>query len=251
MSFFKHPFIVPTFMLFSIGGFAQNIVPTKDFNNYFVNFQEGFFRPIEIQPILSYKAGDEVVAYIDTRGNMRLYDGIERKDVTALNVDYQVSDHLVGYKIANGLRIIKSMTYPSDANESVDAAIVAEIHADIQGCYDGMNDDLNTAVTIASLFSLLKKINQLYTGQLSFEQLGQAGFDALKSNYISFMEDVLGLLEEFPENQDQLIKGMLQLYQDFKANRQYDKVDEIRASFKSMGLLIKDMKTRIDWGYEE
>jgi cysteinyl-tRNA synthetase len=28
-------------------------------------------------------------------------------------------------------------------------------------------------------------------------------------------------------------------------------VDEIRASFKSMGLLIKDMKTRIDWGYEE
>jgi cysteinyl-tRNA synthetase len=157
-----------------------------------------------------------------------------------------------GYKrMANGLRIIKTMTYPAGVNESVDSAILAEIHADIQGCYDGMNDDLNTAVTIASLFSLLKKINQLYTGQLSFEQLGQAGFDALKSNYISFMEDVLGLLEEFPENQDQLIKGMLQLYQDFKANRQYDKVDEIRASFKSMGLLIKDMKTRIDWGYEE
>jgi cysteinyl-tRNA synthetase len=157
-----------------------------------------------------------------------------------------------GYKrMANGLRIIKTMTYPADLNESVDSAILAEIHADIQGCYDGMNDDLNTAVTIASLFSLLKKINQLYTGQLNFEQLGQAGFDALKTNYISFMEDVLGLLEEFPENQDQLIKGMLQLYQDFKANRQYDKVDEIRASFKSMGLLIKDMKTRIDWGYEE
>ncbi len=157
-----------------------------------------------------------------------------------------------GYKrMANGLRIIKSMTFPSETIEATDETVLAEIHADIQGCYDGMNDDLNTAVTIASLFSLLKKINQLYTGQLSFEQLGQAGFDALKSNYISFMEDVLGLLEEFPENQDQLIKGMLQLYQDFKANRQYDKVDEIRASFKSMGLLIKDMKTRIDWGYEE
>ncbi|MFD3394181.1 cysteine--tRNA ligase [Aquirufa sp. OSTEICH-129V] len=157
-----------------------------------------------------------------------------------------------GYKrMANGLRIIKSMTFPSETIEATDETVLAEMHADIQGCYDGMNDDLNTAVTIASLFSLLKKINQLYTGQLSFEQIGQAGFDALKTNYISFMEDVLGLLEEFPENQDQLIKGMLQLYQDFKANRQYDKVDEIRASFKSMGLLIKDMKTRIDWGYEE
>jgi cysteinyl-tRNA synthetase len=157
-----------------------------------------------------------------------------------------------GYKrIANGLRIIKSMEFPAETIEEVDPSINAEIQADIQGCYDGMNDDLNTAVTIASLFSLLKKINQLYTGQLPFEQLGAAGFDALKTNYISFLEDVLGLLEEFPENQDQLIKGMLALYQDFKANRQYDKVDEIRASFKSMGLLIKDMKTRIDWGYEE
>lgn len=105
MSFFKPLVIVSISLLFSQAGLAQNIVPTKDFNNYFVNFQEGFFRPIEIQPILSYKAGDEVVAYIDTRGNMRLYDGIERKDVTALNVDYQVSDHLVAYKIANGLRM--------------------------------------------------------------------------------------------------------------------------------------------------
>jgi cysteinyl-tRNA synthetase len=157
-----------------------------------------------------------------------------------------------GYRrMANGLRIIKSMEFPSDTIEAVDTSIEAEIQADIQGCYDGMNDDLNTAVTIANLFSLVKKINQLHTGQLSFAQLGAANFELMKLNYISFMEDVLGLLEEFPAQQDQLINGMLKLYQDFKANRQYDKVDEIRASFKSMGLLIKDMKTRIDWGYEE
>jgi cysteinyl-tRNA synthetase len=157
-----------------------------------------------------------------------------------------------GYKrMANGLRIIKSMEFPTDTIEAVDASIEAEIKADIQGCYDGMNDDLNTAVTIANLFSLVKKINQLHTGQLSFAQLGATNFDLMKLHYTSFMEDVLGLLEEFPAQQDQLINGMLKLYQDFKANRQYEKVDEIRASFKSMGLLIKDMKTSIDWGYEE
>jgi cysteinyl-tRNA synthetase len=157
-----------------------------------------------------------------------------------------------GYKrMANGLRIIKAMEFTASTTEVADDALVAEIQADVQGCYDGMNDDLNTAVTIASLFSLLKKINQLYTGQITFEQIGSAGFESLKSNYISFMEDVLGLQEEFPGNQDQLIQGMLALYQEFKTNRQYDKVDEIRSRFKSMGLLIKDMKTRIDWGYEE
>lgn len=85
--------------------YAQGIVPTLDFNNFFVSFQDGYFRPIEIQPIVSYKAGDEVVAYIDTRGNLKLYDGKERIDVTTLNVDYQVSDHLMAYKIANGVRM--------------------------------------------------------------------------------------------------------------------------------------------------
>jgi hypothetical protein len=84
---------------------AQGIVPTLDFNNYFVSFQDGFFRPIEIQPIVSYKAGDEIVAYIDTRGNLKIYDGKERIDVTTLNVDYQVSDHLMAYRIAQGLRM--------------------------------------------------------------------------------------------------------------------------------------------------
>ena len=84
---------------------AQGIVPTLDFNSYFVSFQEGFFRPIEIQPIISYKAGDEIAAYIDTRGNLKIYDGKQRIDVTTLNVDYQVSDHLMAYRIANGLRM--------------------------------------------------------------------------------------------------------------------------------------------------
>ena len=156
-----------------------------------------------------------------------------------------------GYKrIANGLRIIKGMEFEGEAM-AIDEAQVGEIDAAIQGCYDGMNDDLNTAVTISHLFTLLKKINQLHTGQLAFGQLGKDVFDRLKSNYINFLEQVLGLREEFPANQEALIKGMLGLYASFKEKREYDKVDEIRASFKAMGLLVKDMKTRIDWAYEE
>jgi cysteinyl-tRNA synthetase len=52
-------------------------------------------------------------------------------------------------------------------------------------------------------------------------------------------------------NKEALIKGLLSLYASFKEKREYDKVDEIRASFKAMGLLVKDMKNRIDWAYEE
>jgi cysteinyl-tRNA synthetase len=157
-----------------------------------------------------------------------------------------------GYKrIANGMRNIKRMQYPVGSVSQPDEKQRAEIQAAIQGCYDGMNDDLNTAVTIAHLFTLLKKINQLYTGSLSFDQLGEETFNSLKSTYLTILEEVLGIRLELPENWESLTDGLLNLYKGFKEARKYDKVDEIRASFKSMGLLIKDMKDSIDWGFEE
>jgi cysteinyl-tRNA synthetase len=48
-----------------------------------------------------------------------------------------------------------------------------------------------------------------------------------------------------------MANSMLELYSDFKENKQYDKVDKIRAYFKANKLAIKDMKTKIDWAYEE
>lgn len=157
-----------------------------------------------------------------------------------------------GYKrIANGMRNIKRMQYPVGSVSQPDEKQRAEIQAAVQGCYDGMNDDLNTAVTIAHLFTLLKKINQLYTGSLSFDQLGEETFNSLKSTYLTILEEVLGIRLELPENWESLTEGLLNLYKGFKEARKYDKVDEIRATFKSMGLLIKDMKDSIDWGFEE
>jgi cysteinyl-tRNA synthetase len=154
-------------------------------------------------------------------------------------------------RIANGLRIIKKMEYPASISSNPELNQEQEVLTSIQGCYDGMNDDLNTAVTIAHLFNLLKKINQLYTGTLGFESLSVSTFEALKVNYIRILEDVLGLKIETPEKSEALIEGLLTLYTEFKEQRKYDKVNEIRATFKSMGLIIKDMKGSIDWGFEE
>ena len=96
--------------------FAQGVIPCMDFNNFFLSFENGFFKQVEIQPVKEYKAGDELVAYIDTRGNLRLYDGKVRKDITNLNVEYQVSDHLLGYKIGPTLNMwdagrLQTLTY--------------------------------------------------------------------------------------------------------------------------------------------
>ena len=157
-----------------------------------------------------------------------------------------------GYKrLINGLRIIKNMEYIDDNSLEIDEKQVQEIENGIQGCYDGLNDDLNTAVTIAGLFNLLKKINQLYMGQVQTAQIGVASFDNLKKKFTTIIEDILGILEEKNNSIESLVQGMLSLYKEYKEAKQYDKIDEIRTYFKANGLVIKDMKNRIDWAYEE
>jgi cysteinyl-tRNA synthetase len=157
-----------------------------------------------------------------------------------------------GYKrLINGLRIIKNLDYIADETVAIDEKQVAEVQKGIQGCYDGLNDDLNTAIAIAGLFNLVKKINQLYMGQVQTAQLGEETFTFLKEQFTSIIENVLGLLEEPNTNVEAFAQGMLALYREYKEAKQYDKVDEIRSYFKANGLVIKDMKTRIDWAYEE
>lgn len=157
-----------------------------------------------------------------------------------------------GYKrLMNGLRIIKNLSYQADENIALEEKQITEVKKGIQGCYDGLNDDLNTAVAIAGLFNLLKKINQLYMGQVLPAQLGEEVFNELKEKFVALTEEVLGLKEESNANIDAFAKGMLALYSEYKEAKQYDKVDQIRTYFKANGLVIKDMKTKIDWAYEE
>ncbi len=162
-----------------------------------------------------------------------------------------------GYRrLVNGLRLLKSMIFEADDNVPVEARHGEEIAHDSQALYAAMNDDLNTAVAIGHLFSLLKKINQLDTRQVSMGQLGEAAFTQLQTTFVLFFEDVLGLKEEAfgtPGRPDQtpLLRGMLDLYRDYKTQRQYDKVDQVRTYFKEQGLVIRDMKHRVDWAYEE
>ncbi|SDG00923.1 cysteinyl-tRNA synthetase [Dyadobacter soli] len=156
-----------------------------------------------------------------------------------------------GYKkLANGLRIAKMLTYTHEDGVNADEAKKADIEKSIEGFYNAMNDDLNTAVAFANLFNMLKYINMLNTGQLKSVALGEAVFTSLKEQFVVFFEDVLGLKEELAEGHA-ILDGMLKLYREFKLSQNYEKVDEIRSYFKNQGLVIRDTKTRIDWAYEE
>jgi len=156
-----------------------------------------------------------------------------------------------GYKkLANGLRIIKGMKFQDDGGK-VDEDLVNQVTKNIDGCKYAMNDNFNTAQTIAQLFNILKRINSIYTGNLAYSAFGQDTFELIRNTYISYMEDVLGLKEEKPEDIESFISSILEVYKDSKFNRQFDKVDKIRAGLKDSGIILKDMKNGVDWAYEE
>ncbi|GAB3984653.1 cysteine--tRNA ligase [Spirosoma terrae] len=156
-----------------------------------------------------------------------------------------------GYRrLANGLRVIKTLDYQPDDSVTPSDDKQQDIRQAVQQFYDAMNDDLNTAVAIAQLFTLLKYINMIYLNQLQSATLGEEVFTLLKESFVTFMQDVLGLKEEGTSDQP-VLEGMLTLYREYKEQKQYDKVDQIRSYFKAQGLAIKDMKHQIDWAYEE
>ena len=81
-----------------------------------------------------------------------------------------------GYKkLANGLRIVKIMEYVNDG-ETIDEGLAAQLLNTIDACGFAMNDNFNTALTIAQLFNLLKRINSINTGNLKYSVLGEEIF---------------------------------------------------------------------------
>lgn len=156
-----------------------------------------------------------------------------------------------GYRrLANGIHIAKKLEYIPEENLAIDEIKSKEITEGIAGFYEALNDDLNTAVAIASMFNLLKYVNMLGLNQLKPATIGEETFNDLIDNFIKFFEEVLGLKEE-PVEGEAILEGMLNLYREYKTQRKYDKVDEIRSYFKKQGLTIRDSKDKIDWAYEE
>ncbi len=157
-----------------------------------------------------------------------------------------------GYKkLMNGLRVLNELEFVADPEVSVDEKQVEQINQLADNCYRALNDDLNTAKVVAHLFNILKKINSMQTGQLNPSVIGQEAFDLLAKTYRTFVIDILGLREEKITEVETVIQSLLGVYAQAKTDKNYDLVDQIRASLKNVGVTVKDMKTGISWAYEE
>ncbi|MFT5777342.1 MAG: hypothetical protein ACI837_000274 [Crocinitomicaceae bacterium] len=150
------PFLI--FCLLAFEANSQEVTPFIDFSGYFKSFQNGFFRQVEFQPIKSFKTGDDLVAYIDFKGNLRVFDGSQPQDLANLAVEYEVSDHLLVWKIGTTLNLwddgdLQTLSYYANSYALRDSLVVYQDtrSSSLMVYYDGENYELMRSTGVSPM----------------------------------------------------------------------------------------------------
>ena len=110
-------------------------------------------------------------------------------------------------------------------------------------CYTAMNDDFNTPILIAELFSAVKYINQIKDGK---EHINASDLEALTEVMHQFVFDILGLKNVTSNNQDQklgeTVELLIRMRNDARSQKNFALSDSIRDELLAIGIQLKDGK---------
>ncbi|MBB5335464.1 cysteine--tRNA ligase [Pectinatus brassicae] len=140
----------------------------------------------------------------------------------------------------------------SDANDSAKDVLSFAVAAK-DGFYEAMNDDFNTALALANMFDLTKKINIYHQSVLAGEVSADKENIAKILDIYNEMVDILGILQGNEENiqddklVDDLMNIIINLRQDARKNKDWTTADKIRDALNEIGVVIEDSPTGPRW----
>ncbi len=118
-------------------------------------------------------------------------------------------------------------------------------------CAEAMNDDLNTAQVIATLFDACKVINQVNDGNAT---LSQEDIDTLHTTFETYLFNVLGVRDDAAggdninlEPYRKAVDLLLEMRKAAKANKDWATSDLIRDRLNEAGFDVKDTKDGFEW----
>ena len=108
-------------------------------------------------------------------------------------------------------------------------------------CYAAMNDDFNTPILIAELFSAVKYINQIKDNKASISDLNLI---LLKEVIHHFVFDILGLKNETSNDQNQklgaTVELLIKMRNEARSEKNFALSDKIRDELIEIGIQLKD-----------
>ncbi len=115
-------------------------------------------------------------------------------------------------------------------------------------CYDAMNDDFNTPITIAGLFEAVRITNSIKDGNL---KINKEELTLLNQLFQAFVFDIFGLLESELGGDDQLVDGLMQtiinIRTEARAKKDWATSDLIRDELAKLDIVLKDGKDGTSW----
>ncbi len=152
-------------------------------------------------------------------------------------------------KLLKGLDFLEKLKI--DSNKDIDIALSERIETICQDCYGKMNDDFNTAETIACLFELLSLAHKL---EQSGSVISSGSFQMLQTTFRGFLQDVLGIQSEASSN-DEILPDVLdilsELRQEARAKKDFAFSDYIRDRLANLGIQMKDSKEKTTYEFNK
>lgn len=137
------------------------------------------------------------------------------------------------------------MKLPDDSSAPGDTAMNEKITRLLHETDDFINDDFNTAKVMANLFEIVPVINSIKSRQIGAEVISNDTIRLMKKYFTAYLEDILGLMSENP-NENGMLGGILELLIDVrkeaKGKKDYATSDKIRGQLQQLGIALKDEK---------
>lgn len=185
------------------------------------------------------KYGYEPIRYLlisaQYRSPINYSTDIIEQCISALNRLYTCRDSL-DFELKNA----------SDAEHDGDRAIIDGFGKYREQFIDAMDDDLNTADAIASIFELVRDINT--------NVVGKTPSKALVEGAISVFDELTGVLglvyNRKTETLDSDIEDLIEARTNARKEKNWAEADRIRDQLKEMGIVLEDTAQGVKWHRE-
>ncbi|MFL2588624.1 MAG: cysteine--tRNA ligase [Parvicellaceae bacterium] len=144
-----------------------------------------------------------------------------------------------GYnKLMESIRILETLN-PSSNTSDFNVASWKE------NCYNAMNDDFNSPILIAELFSVVKFINQVKDGSST---VSKKDLEIIMNTVKIFVFEILGLQNvneaenQYKEKLEETLELLIKMRSDARANKDFELSDKIRIELDEIGIQLKDSK---------
>lgn len=185
------------------------------------------------------KYGYEPIRYLlisaQYRSPINYSTDIIEQCISALNRLYTCRDSL-DFELKNA----------SDAEHDGDRAIIDGFGKYREQFIDAMDDDLNTADAIASIFELVRDINTNVVGKTPSKTLVEGAISVFDE-----LTGVLGLVyNRKTETLDSDIEALIEARTNARKEKNWTEADRIRDQLKEMGIVLEDTAQGVKWHRE-